>query len=520
MRHPADVSDSVGACDRARPAAEDRYQTAGQMWQPIARLWGNGRLSTATPGPLSAAPDGAPARATQTGRPRRARWGRILIVATVLVLVILLATRLWPGRRGQALRQASDASVAVLPLETGGGSVEDEYLSEGLSEEIIGRLAQVEGIKVISTTSTVALKGRRLTARQVADTLGVRHVLDGSLRRSGGQVQARMQLIDARRGVVVWHQTYTLGAGELLQLQDVIARQVTGALSHGRRSDADPAAPVRTTQAPRPYVPISRAPTGSSDARPRGSVGDGGLRAVNHPRSQLRAGAAGLASASTYGGDLRVTQRGHPYSELARSLAARRTPVPMTRGAAERGGSGRCAVDRVLYPDDRCAPTSSAPGICMPQLGPTSHAYCLGAVGAGRAISALAQARGRSPSIRYRRGCGTPWWPLAIGARRYTWPAWRSDTPGRSIRVSAFSNPTRSCLSGQANRCPSATWPLGGRSGDVPPPARPLPPRPPRSRTRSGVSSTRSATQFLNQYCGPGGLLRLGAAIRSAPSTG
>jgi len=67
--------------------------------------------------------------------------------------------------------------VAVLPFDNLTGNPSDRYLSDGMTEEVIGQLAQVRGLKVISRTSTEALKGAHLTLRQIADTLGVRHIL-------------------------------------------------------------------------------------------------------------------------------------------------------------------------------------------------------------------------------------------------------------------------------------------------------------------------------------------------------
>src|SRR5256885_10990152 len=90
------------------------------------------------------------------------------------------------------------ASVAVLPFETIGGGPEDEYFSDGMTDEIITQLAQIRDLKVISRTSVVALKGSHLTLSRIADTLGVDHVLEGSARRAGGRVRVNAQLIAAK----------------------------------------------------------------------------------------------------------------------------------------------------------------------------------------------------------------------------------------------------------------------------------------------------------------------------------
>src|SRR2546427_584775 len=125
-----------------------------------------------------------------------------MVVAASLAGAVALAALavLWhPWRRPAraALAMADVASVAVLPFENLTGSPNDLYLSDGMTEEVIGQLAQVRGLKVISRTSTEALKGAHLTLRQIADTLGVRHILEGSVRHAGNRIRVAVDLIDA-----------------------------------------------------------------------------------------------------------------------------------------------------------------------------------------------------------------------------------------------------------------------------------------------------------------------------------
>lgn len=121
------------------------------------------------------------------------------------------------------------ASVAVLPFENL-GTEEDDYFSDGVTEEIITQLAQVEGLKVISRTSVVALRGTTLTLPQIADTLGVQHILEGTVRRAGDQVRVTVQLIEAATDAHLWAQSYTRRLIDLFELQDEIAREVSRAL--------------------------------------------------------------------------------------------------------------------------------------------------------------------------------------------------------------------------------------------------------------------------------------------------
>src|SRR3989449_10702376 len=125
-----------------------------------------------------------------------------MVVAASLAGAVALAALavLWhPWRRPAraALAMADVASVAVLPFENLTGSPNDLYLSDGMTEEVIGQLAQVRGLKVISRTSTEALKGAHLTLRQMADTLGVGHILEGSGRHATNRLPAAVALIGA-----------------------------------------------------------------------------------------------------------------------------------------------------------------------------------------------------------------------------------------------------------------------------------------------------------------------------------
>jgi TolB-like protein/tetratricopeptide (TPR) repeat protein len=121
-------------------------------------------------------------------------------------------------------------SVAVLPFDNLSGNPSDQYLSDGMTEEIIGQLARVPGLKVISRRSTEALKGTRLTLRQIADTLGVRHILGGSIQHAGSRIRISVDLIDARTDAHVWASRYDRDLTDVFAVQEEIARQVADSL--------------------------------------------------------------------------------------------------------------------------------------------------------------------------------------------------------------------------------------------------------------------------------------------------
>jgi TolB-like protein/tetratricopeptide (TPR) repeat protein/DNA-binding winged helix-turn-helix (wHTH) protein len=121
-------------------------------------------------------------------------------------------------------------SVAVLPLVDMSPSGGSSYLGDGLSEELSMRLAQIPGLRVAARTSAFEFKDRNLDVRRIGQALGVRHVLEGSVRRDGDNLRVTVQLIDAANGYHVWAGSYDRGWSDVLAIQDEIARSVTEAL--------------------------------------------------------------------------------------------------------------------------------------------------------------------------------------------------------------------------------------------------------------------------------------------------
>jgi eukaryotic-like serine/threonine-protein kinase len=122
------------------------------------------------------------------------------------------------------------ASIAVLPFANLSRDADDEYFSDGLSEEIINALTRVPGLKVIARTSAFAFKGKNEDIRRIANILGVAHVLEGSVRRAGGRVRVTAQLIHAADGAHRWSQRYDREMSDIFAVQDDIAAAIAGAL--------------------------------------------------------------------------------------------------------------------------------------------------------------------------------------------------------------------------------------------------------------------------------------------------
>jgi len=133
-------------------------------------------------------------------------------------------------RQEQLGRDGAQTSIAVLPFVSIGAEPENEYFGDGLAEEIMNALSQVEGLKVIARASAFSFKGQSQDVRQIARVLGVTHVLDGSVRRSGDRVRVTAQLVAASDGTHAWSQRFDRPMTDVFALQDEMTEAITSAL--------------------------------------------------------------------------------------------------------------------------------------------------------------------------------------------------------------------------------------------------------------------------------------------------
>ena len=122
------------------------------------------------------------------------------------------------------------ASIAVLPFANLSADRENEYFGDGLAEEIINALAQVDGLKVIARTSAFSFKGKNEDIRTIAKALGVTNVLEGSVRRAGDRIRVTAQLIAAADGTHLWSERFDRPMTDVFAMQDEIASAITNAL--------------------------------------------------------------------------------------------------------------------------------------------------------------------------------------------------------------------------------------------------------------------------------------------------
>jgi TolB-like protein/Flp pilus assembly protein TadD len=121
-------------------------------------------------------------------------------------------------------------SIAVLPFATMSDEKKDEYFGDGLAEEILNLLAGLKELRVTARTSSFAYKKKNIDIREIARSLDVRHILEGSVRRDGNLIRVTAQLIDAQSGYHLWSQAYDREFVDIFEIQGEIARQVTDSL--------------------------------------------------------------------------------------------------------------------------------------------------------------------------------------------------------------------------------------------------------------------------------------------------
>ncbi len=202
------------------------------------------------------------------------RMDRLILAGLAAVILVVAADRYWPRAELPAAvpnavsEPASDPasdpanrptpaaaihpdSIAVLPFVNMSADPEQEYFSDGLSEEILNLLAQIRDLKVIGRTSSFAFKGRNEDLRSIGNTLGVRYLLEGSVRKAGDDLRITAQLIEVADGSHLWSQSYDRKLENVFAIQSEIAASIAQALKINLL-DAGQSAPVAQVAASLP----------------------------------------------------------------------------------------------------------------------------------------------------------------------------------------------------------------------------------------------------------------------------
>jgi serine/threonine protein kinase/Flp pilus assembly protein TadD len=157
----------------------------------------------------------------------------ILMAAAVVVVTVVLIFLFNPFNLPIGVKKAAtneDKSVAVLPFTNMSGNKEDDFFSDGITEDIITQLAKIGDLKVISRTSVMQYKNTNKNLRDIARDLNVATILEGSVRRADNQVRIVAQLIDATNDEHIWAQTYDKEMTQIFAIQSDVAQQIAAAL--------------------------------------------------------------------------------------------------------------------------------------------------------------------------------------------------------------------------------------------------------------------------------------------------
>jgi TolB-like protein/Flp pilus assembly protein TadD len=177
-------------------------------------------------------------------RSRGVAWIYVVLIGAVLSVGLFFVGRytaghatarpateeLRRGKRSEPATASPDKSIAVLPLVNESGDPKDEYFSDGLSEELIAALAQINGLKVIGRSSSFRFKDRKEEPRAIGEKLGVSTLLDGTVRKQGDRVRIVAELVNAADGIQLWTRTFDRELKDIFAVQEEIARAVAESL--------------------------------------------------------------------------------------------------------------------------------------------------------------------------------------------------------------------------------------------------------------------------------------------------
>jgi TolB-like protein len=156
----------------------------------------------------------------------RASLGFFLVAASLTTLAVVWYFKGQPSYRASDMPALEGPSLAVLPFANLSGDPNQEYFSDGMTEELLNVLARLPGLKVAARTSVFEIKGKGGDVREIGHKLGVSHIVEGSVRRDGEHVRVTAQLVRVADGFHVWSESYDRDREGVFALQDDIARHI------------------------------------------------------------------------------------------------------------------------------------------------------------------------------------------------------------------------------------------------------------------------------------------------------
>ena len=168
-----------------------------------------------------------PKRSTIEGKLKEKNWKRPIIITTALI-ILFFAAGFFAYKK--FFTEKPGPSIAVLPFTDMSPAKDQEYFSDGMSEELLNLLSKIQDLKVISRTSSFSFKGKNLDVRKIGENLGVATILEGSVRKSGNTIRITAQLIEVKNGTHLWSETYDREMKDVFALQDEISKMIVDIL--------------------------------------------------------------------------------------------------------------------------------------------------------------------------------------------------------------------------------------------------------------------------------------------------
>jgi serine/threonine protein kinase/Flp pilus assembly protein TadD len=224
-----------------------RYQSAAEMRADLKRIQRARTTDSARSTALGS---------DSAARPHpRSKRGMLFAAAAVLALLFAIGGIAWYEKHSpaQSAAEATKPSVAVLPLQNLSAEPDSAYFSDGMTDEITTKLSKIQGIDVASHASVAALKATDKSAADIGKALGVRYLLEGSVRKAGDQVRINVHLIDSTTGFQVWADDFVGEMKDVFSLQEQTALKIAGSLNLKLSPQEHQAIQHRYTQNPQAY---------------------------------------------------------------------------------------------------------------------------------------------------------------------------------------------------------------------------------------------------------------------------
>jgi len=219
---PEDLSRVILRC--LEKNTENRYQSAGEL---------HSELESIDKG-IPTAERVIPERKPLTSREITVQFSlkKLFIPAVVIVALAIIAVVIWQifPQKEPAPLQPQKLSIAVLPFEDLSPNKDQEYFCDGMADELINRLTNIESLRVPARTSAFSFKGKGLDIREIGEKLEVENVLEGSIRKAGNKLRITIQLVNAADGYPLWSEKYERDEEDIFALQDEISLAIVDKL--------------------------------------------------------------------------------------------------------------------------------------------------------------------------------------------------------------------------------------------------------------------------------------------------